>query len=222
MSATRRGRPRGFDREAALAAATRLFWRQGYAATSIADLCAAMGIASPSLYAAFGSKEALYEEALRHYVAAYAPRIWSGFAAAPTAREAVEALLLDSARVLPSDRSGKEPGGCMVTLAAVAGEGCERLGRIVLESRAEGLNLLRDRLARGQEAGEIAAGVDVEAAARLWLAVQQGLSVQARDGAGPAALEAVARAAMRGWDGLMGAAPGTGTRTEGDAATPAA
>ena len=66
-----RGRPRAFDREAALAQATRLFWLKGYEATSIADLTEAMGIGSPSLYAAFGSKEALYAEALRHYAEKY-------------------------------------------------------------------------------------------------------------------------------------------------------
>ena len=59
------GRPRGFDRDAALQAAMLLFWRKGFAATSMNDLCDAMGIRSPSLYAAFGSKEALYLEAVR-------------------------------------------------------------------------------------------------------------------------------------------------------------
>ena len=63
-----RGRPRAFDRDAALTQAMHLFWRKGFAATSISDLTAAMGIGSPSLYAAFGSKEGLYTEALRHYL----------------------------------------------------------------------------------------------------------------------------------------------------------
>jgi AcrR family transcriptional regulator len=58
------GRPRRFDRDAALEAAMFLFWRKGFAATSMNDLCDAMSIGSPSLYAAFGSKEALYLEAV--------------------------------------------------------------------------------------------------------------------------------------------------------------
>src|SRR5918993_4559717 len=85
-----RGRPRGFDREAALAQAMRLFWLKGFEATSIADLTGAMGIGSPSLYAAFGSKEALYAEALRYYDAQYEPRVWGRFEAARTARDAAE------------------------------------------------------------------------------------------------------------------------------------
>ena len=60
----RRGRPRAFDREAALETATRLFWRKGYAATSVSDLTEAMGIGPPSLYAAFGSKEELFSAVL--------------------------------------------------------------------------------------------------------------------------------------------------------------
>ena len=61
------GRPREFDRDAALEAAMLLFWRKGFAMTSMNDLCAAMGIRSPSLYAAFGSKEDLYLEAFDRY-----------------------------------------------------------------------------------------------------------------------------------------------------------
>lgn len=62
-----RGRPRSFDKEAALERAMEVFWRLGYEGASMTDLTAAMGIASPSLYAAFGSKEALFRQALEHY-----------------------------------------------------------------------------------------------------------------------------------------------------------
>src|ERR1022692_1795595 len=62
-----RGRPRAFDRDAALHRAMELFWRQGYESTSISDLTSAMGITAPSLYAAFGAKERLYLEAVERY-----------------------------------------------------------------------------------------------------------------------------------------------------------
>ena len=100
----RTGRPRSFDRDRALAIAMDMFWRKGFAATSIADLCAALGIAPPSLYAAFGSKEDLYEACIAYYMNSVAPRIWDGFRKAATARDAVEAFLQDSARMLPAVR----------------------------------------------------------------------------------------------------------------------
>src|ERR1700742_4795444 len=114
------GRPREFDREAALQAAMLLFWRKGFAATSMNDLCEAMGIRSPSLYAAFGSKEALYLESVEHYVRTIGPMIWDKLAAGATARAGVESLLLAGTEALPA--SGAIPAGCMAVLAAVSDE----------------------------------------------------------------------------------------------------
>jgi AcrR family transcriptional regulator len=195
-----RGRPREFDRDAALAAAMRLFWRKGFTATSIADLCAAMGIGSPSLYAAFKSKEALYAEALAHYEATYGPLIALPLEGGETARAAIEAFLMASAATLPA---ADRPGGCMVTLSAVGEEGCDGLGAAVAKARADGLRRIEARLARAIEAGELPATIDSRAIARFYLSVQQGMSVQARDGATRADLEDVARAAMAAWAPLV-------------------
>ncbi|WP_407521357.1 TetR/AcrR family transcriptional regulator [Methylobacterium oryzisoli] len=201
-----RGRPRGFDREAALAQAMLLFWRKGFAATSIADLTQAMGIGSPSLYAAFGSKEALYAEALRYYGERYEASVWANFTAARTARAAVEALLMDSAAALPNGCGREEPLGCMVTLSAAGSEGHAELGAIVCAARARGLERVAARLDRAVAEGEIGASLDVAALARFVMTVQNGMSLQARDGASRAELEAVARQAMLGWDAGVGAA----------------
>ena len=114
------GRPREFDRNAALEAAMVLFWRKGFSATSMTDLCEAMGVSSPSLYAAFGSKEALYLEALEHYVRTGGPPVWGELATGDTARASVEALLLAGADSLPESRAS--PAGCMAMLAAVGDE----------------------------------------------------------------------------------------------------
>jgi AcrR family transcriptional regulator len=198
-----RGRPRAFDRDAALTQATWLFWRKGYEATSMAELTDAMGIGSTSLYAAFGSKEALYTEALRHYQAKYDHLVWDRFRKADTAREAVACLLWDSAAVLTGNVEAI-PRGCMVALSSVASEGYPQLGELVRTARSLTLERLMDRISRGAEEGELPASLDRRALARFVQAVQYGMSILARDGAGRAELEMVAELAMQGWDMRIG------------------
>lgn len=202
QAARGRGRPRAFDREDALAKATHLFWRKGYEATSISDLTAAMGIGSPSLYAAFGSKEALYMEALGHYQARYEASVWGRFNAAPTARAAVEALLMDSAAAL-TGALPDTPNGCMVTLSSVADHA--DIADLVRTARGVTLQRLEARLTRAVEAGEVPTDLDLRALARFIQTVQNGMSILARDGAPRAELEAVAQVAMAGWDSRVAA-----------------
>lgn len=194
-----RGRPREFDREAALARATRLFWSKGFEATSISDLTKAMGIGSPSLYAAFGSKEALYAEALRYYRENYETLFWGNFQSAATAREAVLSLLMDSAAAMSGCRADI-PNGCMVALSSVGSEGHEQLGELVRSARTGGLERLKERLVQAVADGELPASVDTDALARFVLTVQSGMSILARDGASRTELEDAAKVAMTGWD----------------------
>lgn len=202
QAAPSRGRPRAFDREAALAEATRLFWAKGFEATSISDLTKAMGIGSPSLYAAFGSKEALYAEALRYYGDNYATLFWDKFRSAATARKAVMSLLMDSAAAM-SGCCGDVPSGCMVALSAVGSEGHEQLGALVHSARAVGLERLKARFEQAVAEGELSASADTPALARFVLTVQSGMSILARDGASRAELEDAARIAMMGWDACV-------------------
>lgn len=194
-----RGRPRAFDRDAALARATYLFWAKGFAATSITDLTQAMGIGAPSLYAAFKSKEALYAEALRHYAETNQGYVWGGFDAAATAREAVMALLMDSAAALTGSLVDM-PRGCMVTLSSVGSEGHADLGELVRSARGATLERLLARLDRAVVDGDISLTTDRHALARFVQTLQTGMSILARDGASRAELEAVTEVAMAGWD----------------------
>jgi AcrR family transcriptional regulator len=198
-----RGRPREFDRSSALAKATRLFWQKGYEATSIADLTKAMGIGSPSLYAAFGSKEALYAEALRYYRETYDDFGWGRFFSACTAREAVEALLMDAAAVLTGCRVDV-PRGCMTALSSVGDEGHPALGELVRSARAAGLDRLKARLRRAVKEGEIPASTNLHKLARFIQTVHTGMSILARDGASRADLEGVAEATLSAFDASIG------------------
>lgn len=175
----------------------RVFWRKGFLAASMHDLCEAMGIRSPSLYAAFGSKEALYLEAVEHYVKTIGPPIWGGLADAPTARAGVEGMLQAAVAKLPE--CGLEPAGCMVTLSALGEECPGAIGPALRDVRRACLDMLRARIGRAVQAGELPRSTDTERLSRFYLAVYQGLAVQARDGAAPAELAGIAESAMSAW-----------------------
>lgn len=105
-----RGRPRGFDTDAALDAAMHLFWRKGYRATSLDDLVAATGASRASLYKLWGDKSALFVACLDLYGARFAARVDALLARALPGREAMRMLLDASADRL----SGSEaPAGCL-------------------------------------------------------------------------------------------------------------
>ena len=193
------GRPRGFDRDAALEAAMLLFWRKGFAATSMSDLCDAMGISSPSLYAAFGSKEALYLEAVEYYAWTIGPPVWDKLAEGATARAGIENLLIAWTESLPKSRA--TPAGCMALLAAVGDEWPATIVRVVKKVRLEMLGTLRSRLETAVAKGELPASTDIDGLSRFYLSVFQGMAVQAKDGATSAELRAVAAAAIAAWPG---------------------
>jgi AcrR family transcriptional regulator len=191
------GRPREFDRGAALETAMLAFWRKGFAATSMADLCEVMGVRSPSLYAAFGSKEALYLEAIQHYVEMFGPPVWDGLAASATARAGVESVLLAATEILP--KSHVTPGGCMAALAAVSDEWPAGIAEVVGKIRMIMLGRLRSRLEAGVANGELSTKTDIDALSRFYFSVYQGMAVQARDGADATELKGLVAAAMSAW-----------------------
>jgi AcrR family transcriptional regulator len=193
------GRPRGFDRDAALEAAMFLFWRKGFAATSMNDLCDTMGIGSPSLYAAFGSKEELYLEAVEHYVQSQGPPVWDKLAEGATARAGIENLLIAWTESLPKSRA--TPAGCMALLAAVSDEWPTTIVRVVRKVRLEMRGMLRSRLENAVAKGELPSSTDIDGLSRFYFSVFQGMAIQARDGATQAELRAVAAAAMAAWPG---------------------
>lgn len=185
---TKGGRPRGFDRDGAVAVAMRLFWRHGFEGVSTATLSRAMGIAPPSLYAAFGSKADLYREALDLYA-----RQAGAFAAAwEGVTSPAEGLrrMFDQAIAAVADPASNERG-CMISTGLVeahpehAGLAAELAGR---------RQALRDAIAT--EMARWLPPAEADGLARLASAVLQGIAVQARDGATPDELRAVAAAAV--------------------------
>ena len=161
------GRPRSFDRDAALGAALEQFWRAGYEETSVAMLTSAMGVAPPSLYAAFGDKRRLFEEAAAVYFDRTCEAV-DRAAALPTAREAIARVLDDTARAHTAPAT---PAGClMLTEPRLDAQ------REILRRR------LRERLDQGVRDHDLPATADTDHLASFLLAVLRGMSGCARDG----------------------------------------
>lgn len=200
-----RGRPREFDREEVLRKAMNVFWERGYEGTSLSDLTRAMGIASASIYACFGNKESLFREALMLYgtIAGEPPR--RALSEKPTARAAIEAMLQATADAITR---ADAPHGCMLILAAPIGARENRRVRALLAGlRRDMFSAIRERLARGIADGDVAASPSrIDAIARYYTTVVEGLSLQTCDGASRADLEAVISCAMAGWDTLTSSA----------------
>jgi AcrR family transcriptional regulator len=194
-----RGRPRSFDRDEALRRAMEVFWRHGYEGTALSQLTAAMGINAPSLYAAFGSKEALFREAVELYESTEGAPAGAALDA-PTAREAVERML--RANVADYTDPAKPPG-CMIVLAATTGTvGNEGVRDYLAGLRRAGEDAVQRRLQQGVDDGDLPAGTDVAALAAYVTTIQQGLSIHARDGASRRELDAIVDQALGVWDAL--------------------
>lgn len=193
-------RPRKFDRAVLLRRAMELFWRHGYEGTTLNDLTQVMGINRPSFYAAFGSKRALFEEAVALYDSTAGAPASRALKDAPTARAAVEGMLRANASACAATGN---PPGCMIVLSATIGSpDSEDVCRHLSEWRLRGQHQLRDRLRQAITAGELPSTVDPDGLAAFYRAVLDGLSIQARDGASATALHGIVDRAMAAWDAL--------------------
>jgi AcrR family transcriptional regulator len=196
-----RGRPRSFDRDAALQAAMKTFWQFGYEGASMAALTEAMGINSPSLYACFGSKEQLFREAVDLYLATEDKKTRSTLAEQQTARGAVEAMLQRSVANLT------DPAGCRGCLLVLGDSNASPehggIHQYLVQRRKEIQAALEERIKRGIADGDVPAHANVKAIAAFFMTVMQGLSLRARDGASREAMLQVADAALAAWDALV-------------------
>jgi AcrR family transcriptional regulator len=192
------GRPREFDTEQALDRAMELFWRKGYEGTSLFDLTETLGVTRPSLYAAFGNKEALFRTVLKRYeerVVTYRPRALE----APTARKVARALLQGAADLF-GDRS--KPAGCLGVQGALAcGAEAEPIRRELMANRIAGERAVRQRLKRAKAEGDLPADSDPAALARYLSGVVYGMAVLSAGGATHRELRQVAEIALRAWPG---------------------
>jgi len=183
----RRGRPRSFDSEAAVATAERMFRERGYDAVGVAEIGKALGITPPSFYAAFGSKLGLFERAVAYYEAGDAAFFPAALATPGPSLDAIERLMGDAAQAYAAQAG---IAGCLV-LDGTRGSGDAGAVAFTAARRCVSEDAVSARIARDhpEQAGALA---------RLVLTALRGMSASARDGASEADLRAFARAAIRG------------------------
>jgi AcrR family transcriptional regulator len=190
---------RQFDRQEALETAMQLFWRHGYESTSMAMLLEAMDLTAPSLYAAFGNKEKLFIEAVRHYASIYGAKVFGPLAEPISAREAIERVLLNS---VASVSSSKNPAGCLVSFGALnCSDEEDPAAELLRELRQGNERVIRERLVRAVREKELPASANPARLTRFYCAVLGGIQLLSLDGATRSELEAVAEDAMAHWPG---------------------
>ncbi|ELP96563.1 TetR/AcrR family transcriptional regulator [Pseudomonas syringae pv. aptata] len=197
------GRPRTFDRDVAITQALHLFWEHGYDATSLSQLKATIGggITAPSFYAAFGSKQALFNEVMEHYLDTYGRVTDSLFETTLPPRDAIELTLRRSAKM---QCEPGHPSGCLVALGLMSA--CSDESKAISEPLARARDLNRAGIVaciqRAVAAGELPATVIPETLAAVFDSFLLGLSTLARDGVPHATLDAAVTQVMRLWDSL--------------------
>lgn len=199
-----RGRPRTFDRDAALTSAMHLFWEQGFDATSLSQLKAVMGggISAPSFYAAFESKEALYKEALDRYMEIYGDLTRSLHDRSIPPREGVSLAMLRSAKM---QCEGGHPKGCMVALGVMGAcsSGSEAITQMLRDVRRRTRSGFQSCVERGIKSGELRESTSAPSLAAAFDSFFLGMSVLARDGVRYAVVEKAVAEVMGIWDGAV-------------------
>jgi AcrR family transcriptional regulator len=189
------GRPREFDRDAALGKARDAFWAHGYEGVSMADLVESLGLASARIYAAFGSKEALFREAVALYDTGEGGFATRALAEETTARAAIERILIEAIETYTRQH---RPRGCMVVSAAAncASEN-EGVREWLAEFRRRRTASLVGRLEKAVADGELPPQTDAQSLGDYFATILHGLSVQARDGVPKERLMATVPAALK-------------------------
>jgi len=188
------GRPRTFDREEALKKAMLVFWEKGFEGTTMADLIAAIGMKAPSVYAAFGNKDALFREAVELYLGQVEQGPLKALSASTSILDALESSLSESVKML----SGSEASSCLIMAGAIncAPEHQEHVQHL-RNLRAGYKGALRKRFAQAIEDNQLIEGTDPDELAEFYFGFIHGLALRAKDGSTKKELQSSCKFALQ-------------------------
>ena len=174
----RPGRPRTYDTDAVLDRAAEVFWANGFSATSLDDLSAAMGMGRPSIYNAFGDKEALFLRALERFRDTVAATPMRAFESADSIKDAFDALFRETVEYTTADPSHL---GCLLVNIAPATDSPD-VRRILRENLTAIEELIARRLTSAADSGELPSDYSSEDGARRAVNLMLSLAARARMG----------------------------------------
>ncbi len=195
-----RGRPPAFNKQDVLDIAMRVFWEHGYEGTSLSDLTDAMGINRPSLYAAFGNKQTLFNKVIEHYVNGPLSYVQESLAASTT-QTVVEHLLKTAvARMTTPDT----PNGCLLVHGALVGTNDTNVVKnSLIKHRDTFERMLTTRFENAITDGEFADNTNTRCLAKYTASMHQGLCIQACSGISRSGLEAVVNLFCKSWPQIV-------------------
>lgn len=193
-----RGRPRQFDEASALVAATLVFWRYGYAGSSISLLLKEMGINRASMYATFGNKEALFQKVIKRYEEEKESYMLKALDQ-PSGRRVAEHLLQNTID-LKTDR-GNPQASMAVVHASGFGPGDISLKAFIRERGDYWRERLISRIERAQIEGDFDQAFDAQGLALTLKAAADGIIAAAGTGASEAELQIISKTFLSLWPG---------------------
>ncbi|MEM6159392.1 TetR/AcrR family transcriptional regulator [Erwinia sp. P6884] len=196
-----RGRPKTFNREAALDKALELFWRHGYEGTSLSDLVEATGAKAPTLYAEFTNKEGLFRAAVERYTERFSGQRKTALCCPDiSVMEGVERYFRSTALCFTD---GNNPAGCffICTSTALSADSAG-VADMLRDRHRNQENELKTFLLERQQKGELGAGTNIDGLAGYLVCLLQGMSVRAREGATREDLDEIITTLMQQWPTL--------------------
>lgn len=195
------GRPRTFDRELALKKAMYLFWKKGYEGTTMSDLIDSIGMKAPSVYAAFGNKDAIFKEAVTLYAGYVENGPLKALADTPSLREAMKIALKETIDLYSA---GDNTSSCLIMVGAInaSPEHQEHIDALK-DLRESYKRAWLNRFIQAEEDGQLIAGASPQDLAEYMITFLHGLAMRAKDGSGKIDLESSTRLVLNGLDSLI-------------------
>ena len=184
------GRPREFDIDRALEAATQQFWAVGYEATSLQDLLKTMNLSRSSLYQAFGNKHKLFVRCLDHYQQSMVNQLNEQLVNSDTVKQFISNFL--EGVIAEATNTSSRKGCMLVNTANELSQRDTEIAKAVADGTGNVAKLFQQAIELGKQQKEISTETSTEDLVSYLIASISGLRTMIKAGAEKSTLKPVA------------------------------